>query len=141
MAAVRTSRAPRVRTSGRAPPVDCPSPRVPQVENVGSKPAVGNRRKTMRRSASFNVLAAVPPAAGAAGARSTLDVTTSTTPRLAVALRELMSAPVEAGDTFVLSRIDGRLNVEDLTDLTGLPERVVMQTLERLARLGLITLG
>ncbi|MBX3191654.1 MAG: hypothetical protein KF819_31970 [Labilithrix sp.] len=54
---------------------------------------------------------------------------------------ELPGAPITHRDAFLLSLIDGRLTVQALVDVSGMPEAQMMTILERLARLGIVTLS
>jgi len=59
-----------------------------------------------------------------------------------IASRAIISqAPIDARAAFVLSLVDGRNTVETLLDVAGMPEDEVRAILERLARLGLISLA
>jgi hypothetical protein len=53
-------------------------------------------------------------------------------------VRALPLAPV---DGFILSRIDGSLTVGDLVQLTGVPHETLSTSLEKLAKLGVVSLG
>ena len=133
MGAVRATQKP-ARGSHRAPPLACPGPRVPQIEDVGAKRPLASRRVTIQRSSasSDNVpiaIVGVPRPPVAVGK-----------PRLTAKAANLQGLALAPRDAFILSRIDGALDAEDLADLTGLPSREVVATLERLARLDLITL-
>jgi hypothetical protein len=131
MGAARVTQKP-VRGSGRAPPLACPAPRVPQIEDVGIKRPTVSRRVTMKRSGSSsdNVKIDIVGLGGAP--------LTSRKPRLTPKAATLDGLDLEPRDAFILSRIDGGLDAEDLADLTGLPHREVVATLERLARFGLV---
>lgn len=58
-----------------------------------------------------------------------------------VATRSIISrAPIDTRAAFILSLIDGRNSTAAIVDMSGMPEAEVKGILERLARLGLITL-
>ena len=134
MGAVTTITQKPPRASRRAPPLACPTPRVPQIEDLGIKRPPASRRGTIRRSGSSSDNVRV----------DILGVTTSFvsgTPKLTAKAAKLKDLALEPRDAFLLSRIDGGLDAADLADLTGVPSREVAETLERLAALGLITMS
>ena len=94
------------------------------------------KRRTTLRPPGTEPASLVEPASLAAIA----STSTTTKPRLAKGKRDVADAPIDHRDAFLLTRIDGRLNVEDLADLTGMPLAEVLQILARLALLRLITL-
>ena len=67
-----------------------------------------------------------------------------TTPRRApklLASREVIAmAPIDTRAAFLLSLVDGRNTVDAIIDMSGMLEHEVKAHLERLARLGLISL-
>ena len=63
------------------------------------------------------------------------------TPRLARGRSDLTNAPIGNRDAFLLSFVDGQLNIEELADVAGMPRSEVSDTLQRLARLGFIFLS
>lgn len=100
-----------------------------------TKRSQARRRGTVRQSGSSGAIAAVDT-------KSLPDarVSGSSIPRLIAAARNLEGAEIAPREAFLLSRIDGQLNAGDLADLTGIPEREVLTTLERLAKIGLVQL-
>jgi curved DNA-binding protein CbpA len=63
------------------------------------------------------------------------------TPRPVKGGRDAKSFPLSPTDGFVLSRVDGVLDEEDLAESTGLPGAQVQASLTKLEALGLITFG
>ena len=133
MGAARTTQKPP-RPSRRAPPLECPTPRVPQIEDLGVKRPLGSRRGTIRRSGSSSDNVRVETRGAPSG------VVTGT-PKLTAKAAKLKDLALEPRDAFLLSRIDGSLDAADLSDLTGVATRDVAATLERLVALGLITVS
>jgi hypothetical protein len=121
------------RASRRGPPLSCPGPRVPQVEDVSAKTRA--RRSTIGRDDSPSDAPRSDPAAAREPALPT------GTPRVTPKAASLKGLALQPRDAFILSRIDGGLDASDLADLTGLPARDVLATLERLSSLGLITIS
>jgi hypothetical protein len=62
-------------------------------------------------------------------------------PRLLKSRRELADAPIDHRDAFVISLVDGQTPMQALVDVSGLPEADVVRILERLARLGIVSLA
>jgi tetratricopeptide (TPR) repeat protein len=54
---------------------------------------------------------------------------------------DLSTLDVEAGDAFVLTRIDGRTATADLCNITGLGERKTLESLQRLLSAGLVSMA
>ncbi|MDB4938281.1 MAG: hypothetical protein JWP87_5253 [Labilithrix sp.] len=133
LGAVRTTQKP-ARASRRAPPLTCPAPRVPQIEDIGAKRPLASRRGTIRQSTSSADDVKIDVASGAAARFA------SGTPKLTAKAAKLQGLALDPRDAFILSRIEGRLDAADLADLTGLAARDVVATLERLTALGLITM-
>jgi hypothetical protein len=67
-------------------------------------------------------------------------VVRSSAPRLLKTRGELTHAPIDPRDAFVLSLLDGRTNVAAIVDTSGMPADEVVATLERLARLGIVSM-
>ena len=63
-----------------------------------------------------------------------------TTPKLLKTRSELTDAPIDHRDAFVISLIDGKMSFQVLVDISGMPEAEVTRILERLARLGIVSL-
>jgi hypothetical protein len=61
------------------------------------------------------------------------------TPRPVTGGRDAKSFPLSPTDGFVLSRVDGTLDEEDLAESTGLPEAQVQASLAKLETMGLIS--
>jgi hypothetical protein len=61
-------------------------------------------------------------------------------PKLVASRAVISKAPIDTRAAFVLSLVDGRNSVAAIIDMAGMPEAEVKSLLERLARLGLITL-
>ncbi len=54
---------------------------------------------------------------------------------------DLRSLPIGPSEAFLLSRVDGMSNIEDLSNATGIPQQTVSHLLKRLAHLGAIHFG
>ena len=65
----------------------------------------------------------------------------SATPRIASEALDVNVMRLSSEQAFLLSRIDGTSNVEEVLDLTPLPRRRTLLLLVRLARQKIITLG
>lgn len=61
-------------------------------------------------------------------------------PKLLKTRGELSSAPINHQDAFVLSLIDGKTSTQGIVDLAAMPDGQVVDILERLARLGIVSL-
>jgi hypothetical protein len=61
-------------------------------------------------------------------------------PKIVSTRQELGAAPLDHRDAFVLSLIDGTTSVQALIDLAGMPEQDFNAILERLVRLGIVSL-
>lgn len=61
-------------------------------------------------------------------------------PRMLKTRGELASAPIDHRDAFVLSLIDGRTSTQGLVDLAAMPDGEVVAILDRLAKLGIVSL-
>jgi len=62
-------------------------------------------------------------------------------PRVVRARADLASAPIGPREAFLLALVDGSTSVQGLVDVAAMPEAEVVQILERLRRLGIVTLG
>ncbi|HSO33152.1 MAG TPA: hypothetical protein VLT33_11550 [Labilithrix sp.] len=62
-------------------------------------------------------------------------------PRVLRSQLECARAPLDHREGFLLAHIDGGTPVEALVDICGLPEADVLTLLQRLRRLGIVTLG
>jgi hypothetical protein len=67
--------------------------------------------------------------------------TLASVPRIVVSPAKLLAMPLDPRAGFVLSRIDGRANVEAIIDSTGLPSEKVLATLVDLVTLQVIALA
>jgi hypothetical protein len=65
---------------------------------------------------------------------------TKRAPALIASQADIAKAPLDATSAYVLSLIDGRNTLEAIVDVTGMDRPTVDALLDRLARLGLITL-
>jgi hypothetical protein len=61
-------------------------------------------------------------------------------PRLLKTRAELAAAPIDHRDAFVLSLLDGKTSVQGVVDLAAMPDGEVIGILERLAKLGIVSL-
>lgn len=61
-------------------------------------------------------------------------------PRLLKTRAELVAAPIDHRDAFVLSLLDGKTSVQGVVDLAAMPDGEVLGILERLAKLGIVQL-
>jgi len=64
-----------------------------------------------------------------------------TVPRVTRAKTDLLSAPMGPREAYVLDVIDGATSVQGLLDVTGMTEAELHQILDRLRRLGIISMG
>jgi len=61
-------------------------------------------------------------------------------PRLLKTRAELVAAPIDHRDAFVLSLLDGKTSVQGVVDLAAMPDGDVLGILGRLAKLGIVHL-
>jgi hypothetical protein len=61
-------------------------------------------------------------------------------PKLLKTRGELTNAPIDHRDGFVISLIDGKMSVQAIVDISGMPSADILDILERLARLGIVAL-
>jgi hypothetical protein len=66
---------------------------------------------------------------------------TVSTPKLLKTRGELTEAPIDHRDAFVLSLIDGKMTFPVLVDVSGMPEAEITRILDKLARLGIVSLA
>ncbi len=101
-----------------------------------TKPGAGSTKDSGRRSRPDPIwveevgsgVTRMPPSAARSGI-----------PRLAKNARlDLVKAPLEPREAYLLSRIDGTATAEDLADLCGMSVDEVRRALQRLVRLGLV---
>lgn len=64
----------------------------------------------------------------------------SSPPKVLKTRAELTNAPIDHRDAFVLSLIDGKMNVQAIVDVAAMPANEIIEILERLARLGIVSL-
>lgn len=77
---------------------------------------------------------------GANAVRLATRATADATPKVLVQRRALASAPIDHREAFLVSLIDGTLTVSALVDVSGMPAAEVTTALQRLARLGIVSL-
>jgi len=61
-------------------------------------------------------------------------------PKLLKSRAELTSAPIDHRDAFVISLIDGKMNVAAIVDASGMARREIAAILDRLVQLGIVAL-
>ncbi len=61
-------------------------------------------------------------------------------PTLLKSRDELAGAPIDSRDAFVLSLVDGKMSISAIVDMAGMPPGDVAAILDRLARLGILSL-
>jgi hypothetical protein len=83
---------------------------------------------------------ALEPTAPTSTRRPVGRIARSAVPWLAMTYDELRALPLDPRMAFVLSRVDGRSNVEIILDLTSLPADETLDVLDRLVELGAIEL-
>jgi len=119
MGAVRPEKS---RDGERAPGINVPPPRSAgsaTVEDTTSPPS--SARGTLKRSPSDSTIRA------------------KAIPKVTEAARHLKGKEIQPEDAFLLSQIDGQLDVVELADLTGLPQRQILASLKRLLKAGLVS--
>jgi hypothetical protein len=108
--------------------------KMPQVEDVSSR--APDSRGTLKRT----------PSGDTHERARVLKTPTShvigrSVPVLTPNARTRKDQQIEPADAFLLSRIDGQLQAQELADLTGLSERDVIASLKRLVKAGLVTIA
>jgi hypothetical protein len=73
--------------------------------------------------------------------RGAVELLRRTIPRVLRSTAELASAPLDHREGFVVSLVDGKTTVQALIDLAAMPDGELIIVLQRLRRLGIITLG
>ena len=73
--------------------------------------------------------------------RGAVELLRRTVPRVVRSSGELAQAPLDHREGFVLSLVDGQTTVQALIDVAGMPDGELIAVLQRLRRLGIITLG
>ena len=128
------TQAARMRRSVPPPTVNCPAPRVPTFDvevTTGTHSVLPKSGGRKRKTAPQNYVDEIPPSSITSASKVLI-------PRPSKKKRDLAGAPIDNREAFLLTRVDGHLNVEDLADLTGMPISDVGAIVQRLARLGLI---
>jgi hypothetical protein len=69
------------------------------------------------------------------------SVAHSSAPKLLKSRGELTDAPLDPRDAFIISLVDGTMTLPSLVDVSGMSEPEVVAILERLARLGIVSLA
>ena len=64
-----------------------------------------------------------------------------TLPRVVLSPSQVAAAPLDHREGFLLAHVDSKTTVQALIDISGLPDDEVLASLQRLRRLGIITLG
>ncbi len=77
---------------------------------------------------------------GAAAVKLARTTRRETAPKVLASRALIAKAPIDTRAAFVLSLVDGRNTVDAIIDMAGMPEDEVRAILERVARLGLISL-
>jgi hypothetical protein len=133
-----SSAAPLVAIDLAAPVSQAPVSQAPVSQAPVSQPAPSSERSSRRPRGSRRPVrvddfgeAAVAIAAKAVRASA---------PKIVSTRQELGAAPLDHRDAFVLSLIDGMTSVQALIDLAGMPEQDFNAILERLVRLGIVSL-
>lgn len=73
--------------------------------------------------------------------RGAVELLRRTVPRTVRSRAEVAQAPLDHREGFILSFIDGHTTVQAIIDVAGIPDGEVIVVLQRLRRLGIITLG
>lgn len=115
MGAVRPEKA---REGERAPGINVPPPSRTGDDNAS--PA-SSARGTLKRSPSDSAIRA------------------KAIPKVTEAARHLKGKEIQPEDAFLLSRIDGQLDIVELADLTGMTQRQLLASLKRLLKAGLVS--
>ena len=123
-------------------------------EDPEPSPALRSDRPTARRTASWEPEAPTgtrrkertsrPPVTvdevGVAAVKLARGTRRESAPKLLASRAVIAKAPIDTRAAFVLSLVDGRNSVNAIVDMSGMLEDEVKAILERLARLGLISL-
>lgn len=97
--------------------------------------------KPASKRVSSRVAVRVDDVAGAVRlGHNALDLLRRTVPRVIRSRSEVAAAPINHREGFVLSLIDGKTSVQALIDVGGMPDEDALAILQRLRRLGIITL-
>lgn len=111
MGAVRGSRSSEEPSTERQG-INVPEPRQANADDATSPPS--SARGTLKRSPSDSTIRA------------------KAIPKVNAAAKSLEGKELEPADAFLLSHIDGQLDVTELADLTGMSEKDVIASLKRL---------
>ena len=132
-----SSKPPRNRGRSLPPRANAPKSAVarPDTAPPKSEPVTDTRRRTLSRDpiAVDHVGKAVniPDAVGVAG---------RSVPKIVRSKEEIAAAPIDHRAGFLLAHIDGVTTVQGLIDIAGMAEEDVHEILERLRRLGILTI-
>ena len=138
----RSQTSPGLGDSGLRPRqiVQSAPPSVSSVSSIAPLSSPASAEKVSgRRERSSRAPIRVDEVGDVAVAIATKAVQTSA-PKLLKTRRELTSAPINHRDAFVLSLIDGKMNIQAIVDIAGMPGHEIIEILERLARLGIVSM-
>lgn len=124
-----------------------PPPSEPRVERTptpaprrtGAFSAIETPSGTIRRPGSRAAVSV--DEVGAAAVKIARASSHQQAPKLVASREMIAQAPIDSRHAFVLSLCDGRNTATAIVDMSGMAEEEVKAVLDRLARLGLITLG
>ena len=111
-----------------------------QVMTQPAMPAVGARPEPAPRSGRVAIQRDADRGE-APLSRGAVELLRRTIPRVVRSKGELAQAPLDHREGFVLSLVDGHTPVHALIDVAGIPDGELIAVLQRLRRLGIITLG
>lgn len=114
--------APSASASASAPPTS------------GDRAATGKRPKTSRPPVRVDEVGDVAVAIARRASRPP-------TPRVLKSRSQLSALPIDHRDAFVLSLIDGKMSLQALVDVAAMPRDEVLEILQRLEQLGVVSLG
>lgn len=131
---------PRLRDSVRREDPDDVPPAPSSRGRFATEAPTGTRRKEDDAKGSGGRAAVTVDKVGAAAVKLARTTRRDTAPKLVASRAIIAKAPIDTRSAFVLSLVDGQNTVESLLDMAGMPEAEVRAILDRLARLGLISL-
>jgi len=134
---VRPSRAPEPKPVSSKPPRRSATTRPPPQARPASIPPPRSARPAKSARASIrvdDVGAAVKSGADA------VSVSGRQVPKIVRTKDEIAAAPIDHRAGFLLAHIDGVTSVQGLVDIAGMPENEVHEILDRLRRLGIVTI-
>lgn len=134
---VRPSRAPEPKPVSSKPPRRPVTTRPPGPARPASIPPPRSARPAKSARASIrvdDVGAAVKSGADA------VSVSGRQVPKIVRTKGEIAEAPIDHRAGFLLAHIDGVTSVQGLVDIAGMPENEVHEILDRLRRLGIVTI-